>query len=145
MKARQTKPRRFPLLTSLFLLTATSLVALVNIGRTSFPTQVSASSGTFSGRTTSVDLSRDDYPVTPTPAITILTHGLGGSASHWSNNSNYDFTFDNRSLIEKLRDKNGANVFWAKMDYNATDFNFYLIDKLNQFAIYETGKLSSVN
>lgn len=29
--------------------------------------------------------------VDATPKITVFTHGCGGSASHWSNNSNYKF------------------------------------------------------
>lgn len=142
MKIRSAKRFGIPFLTGL-LLTATSLVALVNIGGTSVPTQVSASASSFSGRTTSVDLAGDDFPVTATPAITILTHGLGGSASHWSNNSDDKFSYDNRSLIERLRDKNGANVFWAKMS-SATNFDFYVINKLNQLAQYETSSLNTV-
>lgn len=142
MKIKSTKKFITLFLTGLFL-TATSLVALVNISGTSIPTKVSASTSSFSGRTTSVDLEGDGFSVTATPAITILTHGLGGSASHWSNNNNNKFSYDNRSLIERLRDKNGANVFWAKMS-SATNFDFYVINKLNQLAQYETGNLNRV-
>lgn len=144
MKSRQIIKNRFPLLTSLVLLVATSFVVLNNIVGTSNPVRVSASSSSFSGRTTNVDLTRDDYSITATPAITVLTHGLGGAASHWSNNSNDKFSYDNRSLIEKLRDKNGANVFWAKMDYDGANFDFYTITKLTQFAQYETSDLDKV-
>lgn len=46
------------------------------------------------------------------PQITVLTHGLGGSAAHWSNQYNggryIKFEFDADSLIEKLREKSGA-------------------------------------
>lgn len=70
------------------MLVVTSLVTLVNIEGTSNPIQVSASTSFFSGRTISVDLSVEDYPVTATPAITVVTLGLGGDASHCSNNGN---------------------------------------------------------
>lgn len=130
-------------LACLFLLAATSLVTLVGIGGTSNPIQVSASTSPFSGRTTSVDLSGDDYPVTATPAITVLTHGLGGDASHWSNNGNGQFSYDNRSLIEKLRDSNGANVFWAKMS-NSSRFNLYIIDETTQLSPYNISNLSTL-
>jgi len=72
------------------------------------------------------------------PQITVLTHGLGGSASHWSNvkdpNPNEAvrkkeglFAYDSESLISKLSG-NGtlANVYWAKvMSNNFQDFNLY--------------------
>ena len=130
---------------TILLLTATSLAVLGNIGGSLLPTQVSASTGSFSGRTTSVDLEGDDFQVTTIPAMTILVHGLGGDASHWSNNGDGKFSFDERSLIEKLRDQNGANVFWAKMFNDNTHFYFYIIDKLNQLEKYETSSLTSVS
>lgn len=76
---------------TILLLTATSLAVLGNIGGSLLPTQVSASTGSFSGRTTSVDLEGDDFQVTTIPAMTILVHGLGGDASHWSNNGDGKF------------------------------------------------------
>lgn len=143
MNTRDANKKRISLLASLFLLTATSLLVLINIGGTSTPTQVSASPNSFSGRTTNVDLSSDDYPVTATPAITILTHGLGGSASHWSNNSDSTFSYDNRSLIERLREKNDANVYWAKMA-GASNFHFYTIDALDQLNHYDIINLTAL-
>ncbi len=44
-----------------------------------------------------------NYSNTP-PTITVLTHGLGGSYSHWSNNyalnNNDDFAYNSKSIIE---------------------------------------------
>ena len=64
-----------------------------------------------------------NVPVTEAPMLTVLTHGLGGSASHWSNNygnaqgTPFGFAYDSTSLIEQLREKSGdAVVYWAKMD-----------------------------
>ncbi len=65
------------------------------------------------------------------PQITVLTHGLGGDASHWSNNGAGDFARDPRSLFSRLNEefnKNegvGASIYWAKMV--STD-SFYLYD-----------------
>lgn len=46
------------------------------------------------------------------PQITVLTHGLGGDASHWSNNGMGDFSYDERSLFSRINvelRKNGKN------------------------------------
>jgi len=78
----------------------------------------------FSHRTRSnpANLASNTFQVTGSPAITVLTHGLGGDAAHWSNNANREFSFDNRSLIERLRQQSGGNVFRAKMSYDGTRF-----------------------
>lgn len=65
---------------------------------------------------------------TDTPAITILTHGLGGNAGDWSNdfsgtnNSGMDFAKDPDSIIEKMRDtsSSGIQLFRAKTAYSPT-------------------------
>ena len=84
------------------------------------------------------------YNVTNTPAITVLTHGLSGSASHWSNTAdNRFFAYDNRSLIERLRRQNGANVFWAQMN-SATNFRLFELPIQNQLQIYDYNNLPTV-
>lgn len=62
--------------------------------------------------------------------ITVLTHGLSGTASHWSNEDGR-FAYDATSLpemISSLCSKDGgkgANIYWAKM---VTNRSFYLVD-----------------
>jgi len=49
----------------------------------------------FTARTTlNTDLTGTSYPVTGTPSITVLTHGLCGNASHWSNAGGYTFAYN---------------------------------------------------
>ncbi|MDR2266150.1 MAG: hypothetical protein LBE09_01000 [Christensenellaceae bacterium] len=49
------------------------------------------------------------------PAMTVLTHGLGGSAAAWINNLGH-FECEQSPLIERLRDNNpNATVYCAKM------------------------------
>ena len=68
------------------------------------------------------------------PQITVLTHGLNGDASNWSNNEDGDFAYDSASIISRidseLRKNNGsgANIYWAKME---TNFTFKLYDLNN--------------
>ena len=52
---------------------------------------------------------------TETPAITFFTHGLGGSAKHWSNNfhgvnENLSFTQDSASIIERMRSTSASGI-----------------------------------
>ena len=66
--------------------------------------------------------------VSSSPAqITVFTHGLGGTPSHWSNQGKpigygeYEFAYDANSMPEQLREKmeeNGQSVimFTAKME-----------------------------
>lgn len=51
------------------------------------------------------------------PSITVLTHGLSCDASVWSNDGSY-FSYDEESLIEKIRQKNPQNtvVYGASVD-----------------------------
>ena len=60
------------------------------------------------------------------PQITVLTHGFGGAASHWSN-INYSFGYDEESLISRLNKElsNESNIYWAKMN---TSRSFHLFD-----------------
>ena len=54
------------------------------------------------------------------PQLTVLTHGYGGSAAHWSNEG-VAFAKDEDSLIERLREQvylqtgEEANVYWARI------------------------------
>ena len=79
---------------------------------------------------------------TEVPQITVLTHGLNGNASHWSNNS-YGFAYDEDSLFMRIDEElsknggKGAHLYWAKM--NKTN-SFYLYDlktKPNDKSVYE--------
>ena len=48
------------------------------------------------------------------PAITVLTHGYGGNASHWSNNYYGQFVYQEESLITKIVKKSNADVYYAR-------------------------------
>ncbi|MBE7088003.1 MAG: alpha/beta fold hydrolase [Clostridiales bacterium] len=80
------------------------------------------------------------------PQITVLTHGFGGAASHWSNNGN-GFAYDQNSLFERLNielskiDGAGANVYWANMQSSKS---FYLVDLKDQKNIDVYGKYQIV-
>ena len=67
--------------------------------------------------------------VSQRPMITVLTHGLGGSDFHWSNDGQNRFAYDADSLIENLRrnSPNGAGVYWARMD-NDSILSFHLME-----------------
>ncbi len=83
------------------------------------------------------------------PQITVLTHGLGGNASHWSNNSlevawikgaRFQFAKTDDSLMSRLENQllaeEGANLYWAKM---TSQDSFELIDLKNKNNIREDG------
>ena len=63
---------------------------------------------------------RDEAGQTPAQ-ITVFTPGVGGSASHWSNDGDsYHFFYDSTSMIEQLRKELGVNnttVYVMKMGY----------------------------
>ena len=79
------------------------------------------------------------------PQITVLTHGLGGDAFHWSNvKDSYGdpvFAYDEESLFVRLQQESaknggvGANLYWAKMTGKKS---FCLIDLENN---YESDKI----
>lgn len=70
---------------------------------------------------------------TGAPMITVLTHGLGGDASTWSNNNNGNFAYDPDSLIIQLKELlPNANVYWAKMD-KATQFKLIDLEDEHNF------------
>ena len=72
---------------------------------------------------------RDEAGQTPAQ-ITVFTPGVGGSASHWSNDGDsYHFFYDSTSMIQQLRQKLGVNntsVYVMKMGYQ----NFSMIPKV---------------
>lgn len=72
------------------------------------------------------------------PQITVITHGLGGSASHWSNNSLniewnkgvlFNFAYSEDSIMSRIESEllgeGNVNLYWAKM---ASHNSFYLVD-----------------
>lgn len=72
--------------------------------------------------------------------ITILTHGLGANASHWSNDTHYgkssnlDFVYDSNSMIEQLRLITNGDVYLA----NFNSGNSFYLYKLPDLKEYET-------
>jgi len=81
------------------------------------------------------------------PTITVITHGLGGSASHWSNQGTDDFAFSNDSLINMLdllsyeKTCVDSNVYWGYYDVNS---NLYLYDLKNSKNIDSNGKYMKI-
>lgn len=74
---------------------------------------------------------------------TVLTHGLGGSARHWSNNfsetnykdDNVKFAYDKDSLISRIDEEvGGANIYWAKVDKKegSANYDYNIFDITNQ-------------
>ena len=111
-------------------------------------------SGHSSGETRE-ELHQDTIAVTvneDAPAITFLTHGLGGSAGHWSNSmhrnaynewvGSSDFSYDPDSIIEKIRNQipSGIKLYKAEMNnlYNPYSFS------TNNFTLYKYS-LNNVN
>ena len=81
-----------------------------------------------------------------TSQITVLTHGLGGKASSWSNKGSDAFAYDNGSLISRIDSElykctgNRANIYWAKM-YSNCAFKLYDLNNasnINNSGIYQT-------
>ena len=57
------------------------------------------------------------------PLLTVLTHGLGGSAADWSNdNDNFTFGYSPKSLISKLAKKEECNIYLLSFQNNPNDF-----------------------
>ena len=68
------------------------------------------------------------------PSITVLTHGLGGNPSHWSNNNIIrKIEYDTESIIERIRDLDVANtdVFMIENVVPGKTKNAFKIMKLN--------------
>ncbi len=58
------------------------------------------------------------------PLLTVFTHGLGGSASHWSNYKGGNFKFSEDSLITRLANLKDSKVYWVVFK-NKTEFQIY--------------------
>ncbi|VEU80832.1 alpha/beta fold hydrolase [Haploplasma axanthum] len=50
------------------------------------------------------------------PLLTVFTHGLQGSASHWSNNENSLFSYSKDSIITRMAKITDSNIYWVKID-----------------------------
>lgn len=67
------------------------------------------------------------------PSITVLTHGLGGYPSHWSNDSQLQsIAFDSESIIEQIRYLDVANteVFMIENGFKNKPLDSFTITKL---------------
>lgn len=84
--------------------------------------------------------------ISDTPQITVLTHGLGGSAAHWSNQSGtlawsdavaFSFAYSPNSLISRIDEQllgGEALIYWAAMtqcNRDTGEKNFFLVDLKN--------------
>lgn len=68
------------------------------------------------------------------PSITVLTHGLGGNPSHWSNdNVTQAISYDTESIIEKIRglDVGNTEVYVIQHEKDVIPANSFKIVKLN--------------
>lgn len=90
---------------------------------------------------TSMNGKNNNVVSTDSPMITVLTHGLGGSASHWSNEYN-EFAEDPGSLFamisNQLAYQGGANIYWAVMQ-GSTAFKLYDLNNSNNTTIVNAG------
>lgn len=78
------------------------------------------------------------------PQITVLTHGLGSSASAWSNNDVGDvFAYDPDSLIIQLKNAlPDSKIYWAKMT-NSNEFKLGSLSSMfNEYTI--TSSINSI-
>lgn len=72
----------------------------------------------FETNSSRYNLSRkNDNIVDNKPLLTVFTHGLGGDASHWSNNNN-NFAYVNSSLITRIAKTTDCNIHWVYFDEN---------------------------
>ena len=106
-----------------------------------------AFSGHSSGETRE-ELHQDTIAVTvndDAPAITFLTHGLGGSSGDWSNSMHRNaynewvgssaFSYDSDSIIEKIRNQipSGIKLYRAEMHNPETTYSF----STDNFTLYK--------
>ena len=64
-----------------------------------------------------------------TPQITVFTHGFGSTPSHWTSDDNYNFAYEEASMVEQLcrkldgedGEESHAVVFKAKVEYLGTN------------------------
>lgn len=63
------------------------------------------------------------------PLLTVLTHGLNGDASNWSNDGTKDFAYSDDSLVTRLAKLTDSNVYWVRF-YD--DIGFYVSNITSQ-------------
>ena len=109
--------------------------------------------------TAAVDLDQTTATIQQDPAITILTHALGGNPSFWSNDFNIDsngdyhditgFCYDPNSLIEKIHNYFGSDfalylvehkdkdtemeIKHCIFDYGTNDYTYETVEKIENF------------
>ena len=67
--------------------------------------------------------------------ITVFTPGVGGSASHWSNNgTDYTFAYDSESMIEQLRQDLGVDNTVVYVIKSAYEMDDYVLPKEKDYA-----------
>lgn len=104
------------ILTVVFLICVFSPFALVSAAAADENTEdVNLFVGHSDGTIDIHEATRLTSPSSDAPSLTVLVHGQGGRASHWSNNNAGTFTYDSSSLIESLR-------------FTAQDADVYLAD-----------------
>lgn len=92
---------------------------------------------------------KNDNEVSSSTNITILTHGMSGSAANWSNDGKHDiFSFTSESLITRLYNDN-TSFYWGCFS-DSTNFEFYditsqLDDCINNHKAYEFEKTKIVD
>lgn len=82
------------------------------------------------------------------PLLTVLTHGLGGDASHWSNkkeNGRYKFAYSKDSVISKLAMKQDCNIYWARIDKTKKLNLFNITNQVYNGLMYETNEMYNKN
>lgn len=72
--------------------------------------------------------------------LTVFTHGLGGSASHWSNDGNDNFAYSDNSLVTRLAKLIDSNIYWSKFDNLG---NLELIDITDEFNDFSKNKINA--
>ena len=61
------------------------------------------------------------------PAITVLTHGFNGNASHWTNVGEEKFAYNSESLIAKIEKRELVDIYVAKC-LTQTSFSLFKYD-----------------
>ena len=77
------------------------------------------------------------------PLLTVLTHGLGGSAADWSNTNDKKFSFSNESLITRLAIKEKCNIYLAT--YKAKNSKYALINITSEIYSGIKGNIADFN
>ena len=80
----------------------------------------STTGATYNSVSYNMDEKRTDVVVSDdAPQVTFITHGLSGSAAHWSNGSgdpDWGFAYSPGSIIDLLQQKASCNIYLAKIN-----------------------------